>query len=127
MFPVMVGNILQPLHYFGRVDFNRQLSSAIEASRRQIDGPDDRAGVIGKQHFAVQFQVLQLMHLDSHIVHDAQAANTLRQFLFLQFVRRTRHHMHFHAALLSADQPLDDHGILIAFVLDEQAYAWLRR
>ena len=36
-------------------------------------------------------------------------------------MRRSRHHLHFDAALLRPDQPLDDHRVLIALVLHKQS------
>jgi hypothetical protein len=78
------------------------------------------AGVIGEEHFAVEFEVLELVDLDADVVHDAQAADAFAEFFFFELMGRPGHDVDFNAALLGADQALDDDGILIALVLNEE-------
>src|SRR6202521_2931291 len=64
--------------------------------------------------------MFELVNLDSHVVHDPQAPDTLHEFLSTERVRRTSHDVHLHAASRRPDQALDDHHVLEALVLDEQ-------
>ncbi len=74
---------------------------------------------VGEQHLRVQLEVLELVHLDADVVHDAQATDAFEQLVLLERVRRTRHDVHLDAAFLGAHQTLDDHRILVALVLHE--------
>ena len=87
---------------------------------REIDRADDRATAVGEQHLGVELEMLELVDLDAHVIHDAKAADAFDQLFLLKGVRRARHDVDLHAAHRGADQALDDDGVLVALVLDEQ-------
>ena len=68
----------------------------------------------------MQPEVLELVDLDPHVVHDPETADTLHQLLSFERMGRTRHDVHLHTAARRADQALDDQHILKALVLHEQ-------
>src|SRR5262245_15261040 len=69
----------------------------------------------------MEFQMLELVNLDPHVVHDPQPAHALDKLLLLESVRRAGHHVNLDPALLRPDQALDDHGILVALILHKQS------
>lgn len=73
MLSIVVGNFLKAVHDIFALHLDRQFSPAIEAAGGKIDGAYDGVGMIGQQHFGVQFQVLQLVNFDTHIFHDEVA------------------------------------------------------
>src|SRR5580700_11589765 len=104
---------------------DRQLAPPVETPGREVDRADDRDDAVGEQHLAVKPQVLEFVDLDPDIIHDPQAADSLHQLVSLEGVRWTRHDVDAHAATRRSDQPLDDHHVLEALVLDEQPVARL--
>src|SRR6266404_6990231 len=120
LFLVALGDGVQPVHDRGIAHFDRELAPAVEASGRKVDGPHDGVDAIGEEHLAVQLQPLELADLDPDIVENPQAAHTLDQLVFFQCMRWARHHVDLDAAPGRANQPLQNHGILIPLVLNEQ-------
>ena len=118
--PVVARNLVQSLHDMLVIDFDGQLAPAVEASGAEIDRADDSAPLVGEQHLGVQLEVLELMDLDADVVKNAYSADTLDQLFLFKGVRRPRHHVDLHAAAGRPHQTLDDDGVLVAFVLDEQ-------
>jgi hypothetical protein len=68
----------------------------------------------------MQLEMLEPVNLDSDVVADAQAAYSLNELLLLERMRRAGHEMNLHAAARGSHQALDDDGILVTLVLDEQ-------
>src|SRR5271170_2332386 len=79
-----------------------QLASTIEAAGRQIDGADDRSGIVGEQHLSVKLQVLKFMNFDSNVMHGSQTADFLHEFPRFERVDGLCQHMDFHTPLLDA-------------------------
>ncbi len=119
MFPVVLYDIVQPAYNVVIVYLDGQFTATVEAAGSEIDGSDDRAQAVSEQHLAVKLEVLHLADFDSNIIHHTQAADALYQLFLFKRVRRARHNMHFHSAHLSADQVLDDDGVLVPFILQE--------
>jgi hypothetical protein len=65
----------------------------------------------------MQLDVLQLVDLDAEVLQAAQAADAFDELILLELMRRAGHDVNLDAAGVSADEVLDDGGILIAFVL----------
>src|ERR1700685_3314965 len=61
--------------------------------------------------------MLQLVNLDSDIVHGAKPPDSFGELLHLELVRRASHHMDLHSATRRADQTLDNDGVLVTLVL----------
>src|SRR5271156_1123844 len=102
-------------------NFDGEFPAAIETTRRQVNGPDDGAGAICVQQLGVELQTLQLMHFDSDIVQNSQAARSFNQFLFLQLVWWPRQNVYVYPPDAGPHQPLNNYGILIALILDPQS------
>src|SRR4029077_20860443 len=98
-----------------------KLAAAVETAGSQVNRPDDRPQAIGEQHLAVKLEIFHFTDLDPDIVHDTQTAYALDQFFLFECVRRSGHDVNFHSTHMSADQMLDDNGVLIALVLQEQS------
>src|SRR5439155_19674099 len=99
---------------------DRQLAPAVETPGREVDRANHSGDTVREKHLGVKLQVFELVDLDPDIIHDAKAADALHEFLFLEGMERASHDVHFDAALRRSDQPLDDHRILEALVLDEE-------
>jgi len=63
MLPVVVNDFAQAFHDVRMMDLDGELAPAIEAARCEIDGTNDGAGMIGEDHFAVEFEVLEFVDL----------------------------------------------------------------
>jgi hypothetical protein len=83
MLPIVVSGLRQAVDHFRGVDFDGQLAPAIEAAGRQIDRADDSAGMVREQNLSMKLQVLQLVDLDSNVIHDAEASNPFDELLNL--------------------------------------------
>ena len=118
--PVVMRCFRQACDDIGIAHFDGQFPPAIEASRSQVDRADDRRDSVRQKHLRVQPQVLEAVDLDSHVVEDAQSADAFDQLLFLERVRRPRHHVDLHSAPARSNQVLDDDGVLIPLVLQEE-------
>ena len=68
----------------------------------------------------MQLEVLEPVNLDADVVEDALAVHPFQQFVRLEVVRCARHDVHLDAAACGAHQSLDDDGVLVPLVLDEQ-------
>ena len=66
----------------------------------------------------MQLNVFQLVDLNAEILQSAKTADTFDELLLLELVRRPGHNLDFDAAGVSADQVLDDGGVLVALVLE---------
>ena len=121
MLPVVVNDFAESLDNFGIVDFDGEFAAGIEAARREIDGTNDGAGVIGEQHLAMKLQVFEFVNLDADVVEDAEAADAFGELVFFQLVGRAGHDVDLDAAFLGANQALDDDLVLIAFVLNKES------
>ncbi len=66
--PIPVNDIVQTVNHFIFVDFNREFTPAVEAARSQIDRSHNRRKTVGQKHLGVQFEVFELVDLDSHIM-----------------------------------------------------------
>jgi hypothetical protein len=121
MFPVVVSNFAQTLNDVRLMDFDGKFAATIETAGGEIDGANNGTRMIREEHFAVKFEVLEFVDLDANIVHDAQPADAFGELSLLEFVGRSDHDVNFDAALLSTDEALDDDGVLIAFILDEES------
>src|SRR5277367_3030086 len=64
--------------------------------------------------------MLEFVDLDAHVIHHTQATDSFDEFILLEGVRWTRHDVDFDAAHTGPDQALDDDGVLIALVLQDQ-------
>jgi hypothetical protein len=118
--PVMGCHLVQA---FGDIVFahlDGELTPAIEAARSQIDSPDNTPNTVGQNHFGMQLEILEPVDLDSDVVADAQAAYSLNELFLLERMRRAGHEMNLHASARSSHQALDDDGVLVTLVLDEQ-------
>src|SRR5262245_849725 len=102
------------------VHFDGQLAPAVKASRAEIDGTDNRALAVSQQHFGVEFQVLELVDLDTDIVENADAAHTLDQFFLFERMGWPGHHVNLYPTLRCSHQALNYDGVLVALVLNEQ-------
>src|SRR5262249_47281702 len=121
VFPVVVHDFLQTFNHLVIVNFDGQLSPTVETSRSKVDGPHYGSRAVSEQHLAVQFEVLQLVHLDSNIVHDSSAPDTFNQLVLLQMGGGASHNVNFHTAFFRSHQVLNDDGVLVTFVLHKQA------
>ena len=99
------------------IHLNGQLAAAVEASWSDIDGADNGAGIVGEHQLCVQLDVLQLVDRHAKIGEGAQATDALHQLLFLQLMRRPRHHVELHPSRMRSDQMLNDDRILVALIL----------
>jgi len=81
--PVVVDDFAQALDDVGIADFDGKFTPGIEAARCEIDGTNDGTGMVGEQHFAVQFEMFDFANLDAHIVQNAQAAHTFGELFLL--------------------------------------------
>ena len=68
----------------------------------------------------MKLEVSHFADLDADIVHNPQTTDALDQFFLLERVGRAGHDMHLHSAHLSPHQVLNDDGILVALILQEQ-------
>ena len=83
VFPIVLGDLVEALHDVVVVHFNGQFAAVVETAGREVDRAHDGAQTVGEQHLAVEFQVLELVNLDAHVVHDAQPADALDELLLL--------------------------------------------
>lgn len=83
MFPVVMNDVAKTLDDFGVVDFDGEFAAGIETAGREIDRADDRAGMVGEEQLAVEFEVFKLVNLDADIVHDAETADTFGELFLL--------------------------------------------
>ena len=116
----MVSNFLEALDDIVIKKFNSQFSPVIKAAGREIYGADDCTQAVRQHHLAMQFEVLELMDLDTHIIHDTQPPHTFYNFLLLQRMWWACHKVDFHAALSRPDQPFEYNRVLVSLVLDEE-------
>src|SRR5208282_51603 len=101
------------------VHLDGQLSAAIKASGRKIDRSNDGASVIGEEHLGVQFEMLQFVNLDADILHDAHPSDRFNQLFLFELMPRAGHDVNFHPTARCTDQSLNNHGILVALVLQK--------
>src|SRR5882672_7204513 len=120
MLPVVLGDLVQPIHDGSVAHLDRQLAPAVQTSGREVDRAHDGTHPVREDHLAVEFQMLELVDLDPDVVEDAKPPDALDELLSLEGMGRTSHDMHFHAATRRSDQALDDDRVLEALVLDEQ-------
>src|SRR5882672_1807179 len=64
--------------------------------------------------------MFEFVNLDPDVVHDAQAADAFDNLLLFQRMRRARHEVNFNATFPSTNETLNDDGVLVTLVLDEQ-------
>src|SRR5882762_2195950 len=62
--PVMMSNFRQPLDHVIVSHLDGQFPATIKAARRQVDGSDDCASMVGEKHLGVKFEVPQFVNLD---------------------------------------------------------------
>src|SRR5882724_5981368 len=118
--PVFLDHVVEPLDDRALAHHDGKLAPVVQAARREIRRTDDRRDAVREQHLAVKLVALEAMHLDPDVVEDSQSADGLDELADLERLWRTRHHADLHAAHGRADEPLDDEGILVALVLQEQ-------
>ena len=53
--PIMLRHLDETLHEMLGVGLDGEFTPGVEASRGEIDRPNDRPGLVGEQHLAVQF------------------------------------------------------------------------
>src|SRR5262245_14890382 len=111
--PVVVRDLLKTGHDLVVMDLDGEFAPVIEAAGSEVDRAHDGARTVREQHLAVEFEVFELVNLDTDVVHDAQAANALDELFLLQRVRRAGHEVDLHAAFPRADQALDDDLVLV--------------
>src|SRR5262249_34928430 len=70
--------------------------------------------------FTVEPQLLELVNLDPHIVHDPKATDAFDQFVLLERVWRPGHQVKLYSSTGRPYQALDNDHVLISLVLDEQ-------
>ena len=122
MIPIMLSGLDQsPHHVFGGC-LDGQLPPLIETSRTEIDRSDNGALFIRYHDLAMKLEVFEHADLGSDIMHDAQPAHALEQFLAFELVQRARHDADANAAIDRAYQPLDDDHVLIPFVLQPKRF-----
>ncbi len=59
-----------------------KLAPAVEATRREVDGTDNRSHPVGEEQLSMKFQAFKFVYLDAHIIQDAQAPNASISFSF---------------------------------------------
>ena len=84
MFPIMIDHAPQPAHDFAVVHFDGQLAPFVKTSRSQIHRAHNGSLAIGDHQLCMQLHVVQLMHLDPHVIEHAHSLDALQQLLFLQ-------------------------------------------
>src|SRR6516164_1415863 len=119
--PVVVRHLVQAFHHVIVPHLDRQLAPAVKATRGKINRPDDASNTVGQDHLSVQLEMLELMDLDSYVVHDAQPADTLNELLLLERVWRASHDMDLQPTARGSHQALNDNSVLIALVLNEDS------
>ena len=87
---------------------------------REVDGADDGALVVGEEQLGVELDVFELVDFDAEILQDAEAADAFDELIDLELVRRAGHDVNLDAAGIGADEVLDDGGVLVALVLEEE-------
>src|SRR5260221_6750956 len=97
----MVSSFHQALDHVGISHLDGQLSAAVKASRRQIDGPDDCAGMVSQKHLGVKLEMSECMDLNADVLHGAHAPYGLHELFLLKVVRRTGHQVNFYSATRS--------------------------
>jgi len=117
--PVVVRHFVEPLHHAVVAHLDPQLAAVVEAAGSEVHRADDRRHSVGEQHLSVQAEMLELVDLDPHVVHDPQPAHALDELVLLQGMRRPRHHVELHPAPGGTDHPLDHHRVLVSLVLHE--------
>src|ERR1700735_1278246 len=123
MLPIVMNDFAHALDDVRVVHIDGKLAAAVEAAGGEIDGADDDALAVDQQHFGVELEMFLFVYLDADVVHGAQAADALGEFIFRKLVRRASHHVDFHSAHVRAHEVLDDHGVLITLVLNEDGFA----
>src|SRR3984885_15519262 len=83
---------------------------------------DNRPFVIGDHDLTVKLQILERADLGPDIVYDAQTADTFKELFLFELVQRAGHDTNANPAFGRADQPFDDHHILITLVLQPQRF-----
>src|SRR5215467_11329188 len=101
--------------------FDSKFTTTVETPGCKVDRSDDCASVIGEKKFCVKLQIFQFMYLDAHVVEYANTPDAFDQLFFFQRVRGTHHHLNFYSAPACAHQALNNHRILIPFVLYPQS------
>lgn len=86
MLPVVVNDFAETFNDVRMMNFDGKFAAAIKAAGSEIDGADDGSGMIGEEHFAVEFEVLEFVDLNADIVHDAQLADAFGELFFFEFV-----------------------------------------
>src|SRR5260221_11822028 len=64
--------------------------------------------------------MLKLVYLDTYIIHNSQTTYTFCNFLYFKCMWRRYHYMYFYTPAGSANQPFNDHQVLVAFILYKQ-------
>src|SRR5208282_6123934 len=115
----MVNRLCQALNHILVSHLDGQLSATIETAGRQVDGTDDCADMVTKEHLGMKFQMFQLVNLDADVFHDSHPSNGFYELFLLELVRGTGHYVDLHPTARSPHQPLDDHRVLVTLILQK--------
>src|SRR4029078_2963620 len=81
---------------------------------------DDSPHAIGKQQLGMKLQSSEFVHLHANIVEQSQSSDSFAELFLLEVVWWAGQDVYLHTSLVGADQPFDNHLVLVAFVLHPQ-------
>jgi hypothetical protein len=79
----MLGHLVRALCDVIIAHLDGELTPAVAAARSQIDRADNAPNALSQNHFGVQLEMLEPVDLDSDVIEDAQAADSLDELLLL--------------------------------------------
>ena len=120
--PVLADHPLNTLDNRFVMDLDGQFTTAVKTARGKIDRADDHMLAVGQHQLGVQLEALEAVHLGAEVLQNAQSLDTLDQLALLEEVGRSGKYMQLYPATRRAHQTLDDHLVLVAFILQEQRF-----